>query len=342
VRRVRSRKIRAEDARRAQVIVMLADGAPFTAITAAVGCYPDYVSRWKQRFEAERLAGLNARYRGQPATVRTPALEARVLAKTRQRPTDGSTHWTTRKLGKVLGISHMLVARVWRRAGYQPHRFERYMLSDDPDFEQKAADVIGLYLNPPKRAVVVAVDEKTAIQALDRLDPVLPLSPGRAERHGFEYYRHGTLSLYAALNTRTGEIIGQTVPRHTSEAFIDFLGDILTAHPRRPLHVIVDNLAAHKTKAVQAFLAAHPQVHLHFTPTYASWLNLVERFFGMLTEKTLRRGSHTSVAALRDAILAYVAAHNHKGKPFKWTKTADEILDKMRRFGLRTQQVHAQ
>ena len=168
--------------------------------------------------------------------MRTPALEARVLAKTRQTPADGSTHWTTRKLGKVLGISHMLVARVWRRAGYQPHRFERYMLSDDPQFEQKAADVIGLYLNPPKRAVVVAVDEKTAIQALDRLDPVLPLSPGRAERHGFEYYRHGTLSLYAALNTRTGEIIGQTVPRHTSAAFIEFLGDIVdgaspTAHP---------------------------------------------------------------------------------------------------------------
>ena len=341
-RRVRSRKIRAEDARRAHVILMLAAGESFATITAAVGCYPDYVSRWKQRFEAKRLAGLRAQYRGQKPTVRTPALEARVLAKTRQKPPDGSTHWTTRKLANVLGISHMLVARVWRRAGYQPHRFGRYMLSDDPDFEQKAADVIGLYLNPPARAVVVAVDEKTAIQALDRLDPVLPLSPGRAERHGFEYYRHGTLSLYAALNTRTGEILGQTVPRHTSQAFIDFLGDIVTAHPRRPIHVIVDNLAAHKTKAVQAFIAAHPQVQLPFTPTYASWLNLVERFFGMLTEKALRRGSHTSVAALREAILAYVAAHNEKGTPFKWTKTADEILDKMRRFGLRTQQVHAQ
>jgi transposase len=318
VRRVRSRKIRAEDARRAQVIVMLADGAPFTAITAAIGCYPDYVSRWKQRFEAERLAGLKARYRGQPATVRTPALEARVLAKTRQRPTDGSTHWTTRKLGKVLGISHMLVARVWRRAGYQPHRFARYMLSDDPDFEQKAADVIGLYLNPPKRAVVVAVDEKTAIQALDRLDPVLPLSPGRAERHGFEYYRHGTLSLYAALNTRTGEIIGQTVPRHTSEAFIDFLGDILTAHPRRPLHVIVDNLAAHKTKAVQAFLAAHPQVHLHFTPTYASWLNQVELWFGKIERDLLARGIFTSLPDLARKIRRYITQYNKDPKPIRW------------------------
>jgi transposase len=317
-RRVRSRKIRAEDARRAQVIVMLADGAPFTAITAAVGCYPDYVSRWKQRFEAERLVGLTARYRGQPATVRTPALEARVLAKTRQRPTDGSTHWTTRKLGQVLGISHMLVARVWRRAGYQPHRFERYRLSDDPDFEQKAADVIGLYLNPPKRAVVVAVDEKTAIQALDRLDPVLPLSPGRAERHGFEYYRHGTLSLSAALNTRTGEIIGQTVPRHTSEAFIEFLGDILTAHPRRPLHVIVDNLAAHKTTAVQAFLAAHPQVHLHFTPTDASWLNQVELWFGKIERDLLARGIFTSLPDLARKIRRYITQYNKDPKPIRW------------------------
>ena len=231
-RRVRSRKMRAEDSRRARVILMLADGESFTTITTAVGCYPDYVSRWKQRFETDRLAGLRAQYRGQPPTVRTPALEARVLAKTRQKPPDGSTHWTTRKLGKVLGISHMLVARVWRRAGLQPHRFERYMLSDDPDFEQKAADIIGLYLNPPQHAAVFAVDEKTAIQALDRLDPVLPLSPGRAERHGFEYYRHGTLSLYAALNTKTGEIIGQTAPRHTSAAFVDFLGDVVATQPR--------------------------------------------------------------------------------------------------------------
>jgi transposase len=317
-RRVRSRKIRAEDARRAQVILMLAAGESFTAITTAVGCYPDYVSRWKQRFEADGLAGLRARYRGQPATVRTPALEARVLAKTRQTPPDGSTHWTTRKLGKVLGISHMLVARVWRRAGYQPHRFERYMLSDDPQFEQKAADVIGLYLNPPKRAVVVAVDEKTAIQALDRLDPVLPLSPGRAERHGFEYYRHGTLSLYAALNTRTGEIIGQTVPRHTSAAFIEFLGDIVTAHPRRPIHVIVDNLAAHKTKAVDAFLAVHPTVHLHFTPTYASWLNQVELWFGKIERDLLARGIFTSLPDLARKIRRYITQYNKDPKPIRW------------------------
>jgi transposase len=251
-RRTRSRRIRAEDARRAQVILMLADGESFMTIARTVGCYPAYIARWKDRFEVGRLAGLRAQYRGQAPTVRTPALEARVLAKTRQKPSDGSTHWTTRKLAKVLGTSHMLVARIWRRAGYQPHRFQRYMLSDDPLFEEKAADVIGLYLKPPQHAAVFAADEKTAIQALDRLDPVLPLSPGRAERHGFEYYRHGTLSLYAAMNTKTGEIIGQTVPRHTSAAFVEFLQDVVATQPRdRAIHVIVDNLAAHKTKAVQ-------------------------------------------------------------------------------------------
>jgi transposase len=319
-RRTRSRKIRAEDARRAQVILMLADGESFTTIASAVGCYPAYITRWKERFETERVAGLRAKYRGQPATVRTPALEARVLAKTRQKPPDGSTHWSTRKLGKVLGISHMLVARVWRRAGYQPHRLERYMLSDDPQFEEKAADVIGLYLNPPQRAVVFAADEKTAIQALDRLDPVLPLSPGRAERHGFEYYRHGTLSLYAALNTSTGEIIGQTVPRHTSAAFVEFLGDLVASQPRRrEIHVIVDNLSAHKTKGVDAFLDAHPRVHLHFTPTYSSWLNQVELWFAKIERDLLARGIFTSLPDLARKIRRYITRYNDDPKPIRWT-----------------------
>jgi transposase len=318
-RRVRSRKIRAEDARRAQVILMLAAGESFTTITATVGCYPDYVTRWKRRFEVDRITGLRAKYRGRRPTVRTPALEARVLAKTRQKPPDGSTHWTTRKLGKLMGISHMLVARIWRRAGYQPHRFERYMLSDDPAFEQKAADVIGLYLNPPEHAVVVAVDEKTAIQALDRLDPVLPLSPGRAERHGFEYFRHGTLSLYAALNTKTGEVIGQTVPRHTSAAFVDFLRDVAAAHPRREIHVIVDNLSAHKAKQVQAFLEAHPRLQLHFTPTYASWLNQVELWFDKIERDLLARGIFTSLPDLARKIRRYITRYNENPKPIRWT-----------------------
>jgi transposase len=319
-RRARSRKGRAEDARRAQVILMLADGDSFTAIATTVGCYPAYIARWKGRFEAERLAGLRAKYRGQPPRVRTAALEARVLAKTRQKPPDGSTHWTTRKLAQVLGISHMLVARIWRRAGLQPHRFERYMLSDDPRFEEKAADVIGLYLNPPQHAVVFAADEKTAIQALDRHDPVLPLSPGRAERHGFEYYRHGTLSLYAALNTKTGEVIGQTVPRHTSAAFVGFLADLVATQPaRREIHVIVDNLSAHKTKGAQAFLDAHPRVQLHFTPTYASWLNQVELWFGKIERDLLARGIFTSLPDLARKIRRYITRYNQDPKPIRWT-----------------------
>jgi len=319
-RRTRARKLRAEDVRRAQVILMLADGQSFSTITTATGCYPDYINRWRQRFEDARLAGLEAKYRGQPATVRTPAMEARILAKTRQAPPDGSTHWSTRKMGKVLGVSHVLVARVWRRAGLQPHRLERYMLSDDPAFEEKAADIIGLYLNPPQHAAVFAVDEKTAIQALDRLDPVLPLSPGRAERHGFEYYRHGTLSLYAALNTRTGEIVGQTAPRHTSQAFIEFLGEVIATQPkRREIHVIVDNLSAHKTKAVAAFLDAHPRVRLHFTPTYSSWLNQVELWFGKIERDLLARGIFTSVPDLARKIRRYIARYNKDPKPIRWT-----------------------
>src|SRR4029453_17552999 len=319
-RRVRSRKMRAEDARRARVILMLADGASFTTITTVVGCYPDYVSRWKQRFEADRLPGLRAQYRGQPPTVRTAALEARVLAKTRQKPPDGRTHWTTRTVGKGLGVTHMPLARIGRRAGLQPHRFERYMLSDDPAFEQKAADIIGLYLQPPQHAAVFAVDEKTAIQALDRLDPVLPLAPGRAERHGFEYYRHGTLSLYAALNTSTGEIVGQTVPRHTSAAFVEFLGDIVATQPKRcEIHVIVDNLSAHKTPAVTAFLGAHPRVHLHFTPTYASWLNQVELWFAKIERDLLARGIFTSIPDLARKIRRYIKRYNEDPKPIRWT-----------------------
>ncbi len=208
-RRLRSRTIRSEDARRARVILLLADGASYSAIEQALPCYRDYINRWRRRFLAKRLDGLRSRHRKPEPTVLTPEMEARILDRTRQRPPDGSTHWSTRKLARVLGLNHNHVATAWRRAGLQPHRFERYMLSDDPDFERKAADVIGLYVNPPQHAAVFAADEKTAIQALDRLDPVLPLSPGRAERHGFEHYRHGTLSLFAALNTQTGEVVAR-------------------------------------------------------------------------------------------------------------------------------------
>ena len=318
-RRVRSLKIRSEDARRARVILMLADGASYSAIEATVPCYRDYINRWRRRFLANRLEGLRPRYRGQPPTIFTPAVEARILDKTRRGPADGTTHWSTRKLGRLLKIHHNLVAKAWQRAGLQPHRFGRYMESDDPEFEPKAADVIGLYVHPPQHAAVFAVDEKTAIQALDRLDPVLPLSPGRAERHGFEYVRHGTLSLLAALNTRTGEVVGQTVPRHTSAAFVDFLGDIVTSQPaRREIHVIADNLSTHKTQAVRTFLIAHPNVHLHFTPTYASWLNQIELWFSKIQRDLIARGIFTSVADLARKIRRYVRHYNKHAKPIRW------------------------
>src|SRR5688572_20170436 len=272
--RVRSGRGRADAARRARVILLLADCCSYARIAAMTGCSSRTIALWKHRFMTDGLAGLAARHRGSKPTVLTPALEARIMAWTRRPLPHGATHWSTRSLGRKLGVQHTIVARAWRHAGLQPHRLERYMRSTDPEFETKAADVIGLYLDPPQHAVVLCIDEKTAIQALDRLDPVLPLSPGRAERHGFEYFRHGTLSLYAALNTESGEVIGKTAARHTSEEFVAFLGDIVARQPRgREIHIIVDNLSTHKTQRVRDFLAHHANVRLHFTPTYSSWLN---------------------------------------------------------------------
>src|SRR5438445_9676881 len=297
--RARSRVLRAGDVRRARLILMLSEGQSWSAIQQALGCSSAYIARWQARFAQQRLAGLFARHQGRPATKRTARLEARILAWTRRAPNDGSTHWSSRKLARHLGISHMMVARVWRRAGLKPHRLERYMASDDPDFETKAADIIGLYVKPPQHAAVFCVDEKTAIQALDRLDPVLPLSPGRLERHGFEYYRHGTLSLYAALNTKSGEVMGKTAARHTSQEFVAFLADLVANQPRgKEIHNIADNLSAHKTVRVQHFLATHPKVHLHFTPTYSSWLNQVENWFARIEREVIARGVFTSVKDL--------------------------------------------
>src|SRR5438552_2615247 len=266
--RVRSGRGRADAARRARAILLLAEGCSYAAIATMTGCSSRTIALWKQRFATDGLAGLAARHRGSKPTVLTPALEARIMTWTRRPPPHGATHWSTRSLGRKMGVQHTIIARAWRHAGLQPHRLERYMRSTDPEFETKAADVIGLYLDPPQHAVVFCIDEKTAIQALDRLDPVLPLSPGRAERHGFEYYRHGTLSLYAALNTHTGEVLGNAVPRHTRDEFVAFVTAVAATQPsRRAIHIIVDNLSAHKTQTVRRFLAPHPAVRLHDTLT---------------------------------------------------------------------------
>jgi transposase len=317
--RARSRVLRADDVRRARLILMLAEGQSWSAIQHALGCSSAFIARWQTRFAEQRLAGLFARHQGRPATKRTPRLEARILARTRRPPTDGSTHWSSRKLARALGVNHMMVARVWQRAGLKPHRLERYMASDDPDFERKAADVIGLYVDPPQHAAVFCVDEKTAIQALDRLDPVLPLSPGRAERHGFEYYRHGTLSLYAALNTKSGKVLGQTAAHHTTEEFVAFLGQIVALEAKgREIHIIADNLSAHKTKRVAQFLADHPKLHLHFTPTYSSWLNQVELWFARIERDVVARGVFTSVNDLARKLMRYIRHHNQHAAPIKW------------------------
>ncbi len=318
-RRTRSRTARAHEALVARVLLLLADGQSYRQLAERLECSQPFISKWKGRFEADRLAGLYVRHAGRPVRVLTPAMEARILNWTRRKPPDGSTHWSTRRLAKRLGVHHMMVARVWQKHRMQPHRVQRYMASDDPDFESKAADIIGLYLHPPQHAAVFCVDEKTAIQALDRRDPILPLSPGRAERHGFEYVRHGTLSLFAALDTKSGMVFGKTAERHTSQAFVAFLADLLAHVSRkRAVHIICDNLSAHKTKRVVEFLAEHPHVHLHFTPTYASWLNQVELWFSKIERDLIHRGVFTSVYDLARRIMRYIRLHNKDPRPIRW------------------------
>src|ERR1700674_5477167 len=304
---------------RAKLLLMLAEGASFNTIKQRLQTTAPTIVRWKQRFLASGLDGLDTYHPGQTVRVLTPAVRARILSATRKKPSDGSTHWSCRKLAAVLGVSKDAVHRVWKEAGLKPHRLERYMASDDPEFETKAADMLGLYLHPPQHAAVFCVDEKTAIQALDRLDPVLPLSPGRAERHGFEYYRHGTLSLYAAFNTKTGEVLGKTAARHTSAEFVAFLTDIVANQPRgKEIHVIADNLSAHKSQPVKDFLEAHRKVYLHFTPTYSSWLNQVELWFSKIERDVIAREVFTSVPDLKRKLMRYIRKYNEQPKSVKW------------------------
>jgi len=319
---VRSQSGQAALGRRARVILMSADCVGFNEIRQRLGCDVRFIQRWRGRFSTDRIAGLSTQPRGRPANKVNARLEARVLRySVTRKPADGSTHWSSRKLAGEFGgvISHNAIAKIWRAHGIKPHRLEGYMASNDPQFEQKAADIIGLYLDPPAHAAVFCVDEKTAIQALDRKDPVLPLSPGRAERHGFEYKRHGTLSLYAAFATQTGEIIGKTAQRHTSAEFVGFLGEILASQPaKREIHVIADNLSAHKTEKVTEFLAEHPHVHLHYTPTYSSWLNQVELWFAKIERDVIARGIFTSLPDLKRKLMRYIRQYNKQPKTVKW------------------------
>ena len=265
------------------------------------------------------MEGLTNRHRGRAPWKLTARVRARVLGGRRRPPPDGTTHWSCRRVAAHLDVSKDIVQRVWREADVRPHGPVRYMASNDPDFEARAADSIGLYLDPPRHAAVFCSDEKTAMQALDRRDRVLPLSPGRVERHGFEYKRHGTLSLYAALNVRTGEVQGKTTVRHTSPDFVDFLGEVVATRALDgESHVILDNLSTHKTRLVKAFLGEHPNVTLHFTPTYSSWLNEVELWFAKVQRDALWRGIFTSTADLARKLRRYIDAYSKRAKPSCW------------------------
>jgi len=316
---LRKRSLPASVAMRIRIVLMLDEGASYHDVQEKLDTTAPTISLWKRRYRQEGIVGLATFHPGQPAKKLTTQLRARILAKTQQPPPDGSTHWSLRKMAAVMHVGKDLIRQVWQEAELKPHRLDRYMASDDPQFEQKAADIIGLYLNPPQHAAIFCVDEKSAIQALDRLDRRLPLSPGRAERHGFEYYRHGTLSLYAALNPQTGEVIGQTAPRHTSKEFVAFLSEVIATQPTdQEIHIILDNLSAHKTPLVSEFLNEHSNVKLHFTPTYSSWLNQVEIWFSKVERDVITRGIFTSVADLRRKLLRYIRLYSKSAKPFKW------------------------
>jgi transposase len=342
-RLARRERVNRHVALRAKLILASSTGLSNLAVAAKFRCGDATVRRWRKRFLAARVAGLFDEPRpGAPRTISDDKVED-ILVKTLETKPRGRTHWSTRKMAEKAGVSHTTVGRIWRTFGLQPHVVKSFKISDDPLFIEKVRDIVGLYLNPPDHAVVFSFDEKPQIQALERAQPVLPMDLGQPERQTHNYVRHGTLDLFAALNVATGKVIARTKKQHRAKDFVDFLRTLDAEVPADlEAHVILDNLSAHKAPEVQRWLVRHPRFVLHFTPTYSAWLNLVERFFGLLTQEALRRGSHTSIPQLRDAIYEYVDVHNTDGKPFRWTKTADQILESVSRFGQRTMQVHGE
>ncbi|MAF52468.1 MAG: IS630 family transposase [Chloroflexi bacterium] len=324
-------------AKRAQMILECADGKTNTAVAAELKVSKPTVGKWRSRFLSRGVDGLLDEPRpGTPRKISDEDVE-RVLTMTLETTPADATHWSTRSMARRSGLSRSTISRVWRAFALQPHRTETFKLSTDPLFVEKVRDIVGLYLNPPDRALVMCVDEKSQIQALDRTRPLLPMRPGQAERRTHDYVRHGTTSLFAALDTKTGKVIGQCHKRHRSVEFRKFLDTIEASVPANlDVHLIVDNYATHKTALIQKWLAKRPRFHVHFTPTSASWLNLVERWFASLTEKQLRRGVHHSSRELESAIYHYLDVTNAQPKPFVWTKTADAILANVARFCKRT------
>jgi transposase len=318
---------------RSRIVLLAADGLKNVVIARELGVHRPMVTKWRARFAEHRLDGLVDEPRpGRPRTIGDERVEE-VIVKTLETTPKDATHWSTRSMAAETGLTQTAVSRIWRAFGLQPHRQETWKLSKDPQFIDKVRDVVGLYLNPPERAVVLCVDEKSQIQALDRTAPTLPMLPGVPQRATHDYKRSGTSSLYAALDLTTGQVIGALRSRHRAIEFKQFLQTIDREVPQAlAVHVVLDNSSTHKTPAIQKWLAAHPRFALHFTPTSSSWLNLIERWFGELTTKKLRRGAHRSVRQLNADIRAWIDTWNQDPKPFIWTKTAEEILDSIARY----------
>ena len=318
---------------RARIILACAHKESNTEVARRLRVTIQTVGKWRCRFVQRRLDGLLDEPRpGTPRTLGDARVERLIATTLNELPRD-ATHWSTRSLARKLKLSQSTVSRVWRAFGLQPHRTETFKLSTDPLFIDKVRDIVGLYLNPPAKALVLCVDEKSQIQALDRTQPILPLAPGLPQRRTHDYMRHGTTTLFAALNMATGKVIGELHRRHRAKEFLQFLRTIDANVPQTlEVHLVMDNYGTHKTPSVRGWFARHPRFHAHFTPTSASWLNMVERWFGLLSEKQIKRGTHRSTIELEQAIRKYLAIHNEKPQPFVWTKTADDILASLARF----------
>jgi transposase len=333
----RRRKTAQGIALRARIVLAASMGVRNKDVAVRLGIDPATVGKWRRRFLAKRVDGLHDEPRpGTPRTITDDRIEA-VIVKTLESTPAGATHWSSRGMARASGVSVSSVQRIWRAFGLQPHRSETFKLSTDPLFVEKVRDVVGLYVAPPEHAIVLCVDEKSQIQALDRSQPLLPMRPGQVERRTHDYTRHGLTSLFAALDIATGRVIGKCYPRHRSTEFRRFLDQVEAAVPSDlEIHIVMDNYATHKTQQIRRWFAKRPHWHVHLTPTGASWLNQVERFFALLTERQIKRGVHRSVTALQAAINDFINHHNHSPKPFAWTKNADDILASIERFCTRT------
>jgi len=318
---------------RARIVLACAEGEQNKVVAARLAIDPDTVGKWRRRFAERRLEGLRDEPRsGTPRTVEDARIEA-VIVRTLETVPPDATHWSSRGMARACGLSVSTVQRIWRAFGLQPHRLETFKLSTDPDFVAKVRDVVGLYVAPPERAIVLCVDEKSQIQALDRSQPMLPMRPGQVARRSHDYKRHGVTSLFAALDIATGRVIGKCFPRHRAIEFRKFLDEIEANVPGGlDIHLVIDNYATHKTQLIRDWLAKRPRWHVHLTPTSSSWLNQVERFFALLTDKKIRRGVHRGVAELQADIASFIDRHNAEPKPFRWTKSADDILASIERF----------